>query len=118
MAATQIVSHVVPFQQSVPATESITQFEIGALLSLHARLAQLKSQVESAEESIICRLRAGAAVEPGQHAAEVGRNLRRSPSWKNIARRLAKRLGLDPDQYCSNVIAHTKPSESFSLEIS
>ena len=113
--ATKSIPFVVPAQH-LPA-EPITQFELGALLSLNARLAQLKSQVESAEESIIARLRAGAAVEPGPRTAEVKRNLRRTPSWKNIARRLAKRLGLDPDQYYGNVIAHTKPSENFSLEI-
>lgn len=114
MQSTQTVPHVIAFPQTSPV-EKITQLELDMLLNLRLRASQLETQIESAEKSIIDRLRGGTIVEDGNHVAEVKRTARRSPAWKQITRRLAKRLGLDPDQYCSNVIAHTKPSESFSL---
>jgi hypothetical protein len=58
MVSTQIVSHVVPFPQLVPANQ-ISQIELALLLSLRGRLSQLESQIATAEESLRARLEAG-----------------------------------------------------------
>ena len=116
--ASQIVSSVVPFPQSVPAKEPITQLEIELLLSLRGRLAQLQSQVETEEAAFRARLEAGASVEPGARGAELKESWRRNVSWKSVCIRLAKRLRLDGAAYCARVLASTKPTRSVSLEIS
>jgi hypothetical protein len=116
MAASQIVPQVVPFPQSVPAVQ-ISQLELIALLSLRNRLAQLEQQVESAEECIKARLQAGAAVEPGVYTAEVKDAGRRNVAWKSVAARLAKKLGYDPVAYCARVLAGTKPTPGFRLDV-
>jgi hypothetical protein len=118
MAATQIVSHVVPFPQSVPATEPITQLEIELLMSLRNRLAQLKTQVETEEDAFRARLESGAQIEPGARRIELKENWRRNVSWKSVAIRLAKRLKMNGAVYCARVLASTKPTKSVSLEIS
>jgi hypothetical protein len=118
MAATQIVSHVVPFPQSVPATEPITQLELELLLSLRNRLAQLEAQVAAEEATFTARFEAGAPVEPGTHRVELKESWRRNVSWKSVAIRLAKRLKMNGAVYCARVLARTKPTRSVSLEIS
>jgi hypothetical protein len=116
MAATQIVSHVVPFPQSVPP-QQISQTELVLVLSLRGRLAQLQSEVEKAEQDIKSRLQAGASVESGDHFAELKTSSRRNVSWKDVAKRLAIRLKLDAEAYCDRVLAATRPTKSVSLEI-
>lgn len=116
MEATQIVSHVVPFPQLVPANQ-ISQVELQLLLSLRGRLSQLQSQVATAEESLKQRLRAGALVEPGDHIAELKENLRRNVAWKVISARLARRLKLGGMRYCEQILERTKPTKTVSLEI-
>ena len=116
MQATQIVSHVVPFPQSVPANQ-ISQTELKLLLSLRGRLSQLESQIATAEESLKARLEAGASVEPGDHSAELKQHSRRNVSWKVVAARLARRLKLDGEAYCERVLAATRPTKTVSLEI-
>jgi hypothetical protein len=116
--ATQSVPVVVPFPQSVPAKEPITQLEIELLLSLRGRLAQLHEQVSTEEAAFQARLEAGASVEPGAHGAELKESWRRNVSWKSVCIRLAKRLRLDGAAYCARVLASTKPTRSVSLEIS
>jgi hypothetical protein len=116
MEATQIVSHVVPFPQSVPANQ-ISQIELALLLSLRGRLTQLEKQIETAEESLKERLQTGATVEPGDHTAELKENSRRNVSWKDVAKRLADRLKLDGEMYCARVLAATRPTKTVSLEL-
>src|SRR6185437_7862415 len=112
-----VESAVLQFPKQTP-TDCISQQELSGLLSARTTLAKLQEHVDTLETSLLARLRAGSAVDEGDLSAEVKRSTRRSPAWKEIVKRLAGRLGLDGDAYCSNVIAHTKPSESFSLEIS
>ena len=69
--ATQTVPHVVPFPQSVPAVEQISQAELALLLSLRGRLKQLQSDIAAEEESLKNRLQAGAVIEPRDHTAEL-----------------------------------------------
>jgi hypothetical protein len=116
MEATQIVSHVVPFPQLVPANQ-VSQVELQLLLSLRGRLSQLQSQVATAEESLKQRLQAGAIVEPGDHIAELKENLRRNVAWKVISARLALRLKLGGMRYCEQILARTKPTKTVSLEL-
>jgi hypothetical protein len=113
--ATQTLPHVVPFPQSVPATEPISQIELQLLLSLRGRLKQLQEEIAAEEESLKTRLESGAEVEAGDHFAELKENSRRNVSWKVVVCRLAERLGYDPDAYTSSVLTHTKPTRSISL---
>ena len=117
MAATQIVSHVVPFPQSVPAVESISQLEIELVLSLRGRLKRLETEVANAEASLKTRLEKGAIVEPGDHIAELKESFRRNVSWKEVSVRLARRLKLDGEAYCNRVLAATKPTRTVSLDV-
>jgi hypothetical protein len=118
--ATQIlaVPQVISFP-AVNAPEKITQAEIELLLSLHGRAAQLEKQINAAESSIMARLSIGASVEDGQHAASVKESSRRSVAWREISERLAIRAfgQKKGEMYCPRVLASTKPSKSFSLEI-
>jgi hypothetical protein len=106
--ATQIVqqSAVIPFR-AVQIPQTITQTE-------------LEPQIESAEASILTRLRTGASVEDGQHSASIKESSRRSVSWREVAERLAIRAfgQTKGEMYCPRVLASTKPSKSFSLQIS
>jgi hypothetical protein len=104
---------VVPFL----APKGVAQLELAMLLSLRSRLHQLQEQVESAEKSIKTRLETGAMLEPGDHRAELKENFRRNVSWKDVTVRLAKRLKMDGEAYCSKVLNSTKPTRSVSLVI-
>ena len=117
--ATQTVPHVVSFPQSVPAVEvkEIAQQELIHYIDACNTLDALQKHADALESSILARLRAGATVESGVHVAEVKRNTRRNPAWKDAARALAKTLGFDVDEYCSNVLAQTPPSISYSLNV-
>ncbi|MGH9682299.1 MAG: hypothetical protein ACRD4S_01635 [Candidatus Acidiferrales bacterium] len=115
MAASHSISHVVPFPQPIPAVEKITQAELSHFVIVRNTLELLRDETEAIERDLLARLDSGAAVQSGIHIAEVKENIRRSPSWKEIVKRLAQRLDLDPDAYCSNVIAHTKPTRTVSL---
>jgi hypothetical protein len=106
---------VISFPAAVQIPQPFTQIELELLLSLRGRAAQ----IETAETSILARLRSGAAVEEGEHTASAKESNRRSVSWREVAERLAirafgKRKG---ELYCPSVLASTKPSPSFSLEV-
>jgi hypothetical protein len=98
-------------------TDQISQDELSEFVAAQKTLSKLQQHVDTLQFSLLARLRSGAAVEDGEHTAEVARSVRRSQSWKNVTRRLAKRLGIDPDAFCSRVIARTKPSESFAIKV-
>jgi hypothetical protein len=118
MAATQTISvpsAVLQFPQ-VPA-DQISQQELSEFIGARRTLEKLQKHVDRLEEGILARVRAGVEIEPVRLCVEAKRSTRRSPSWKEIVKRLAGRLGMDGDAYCSNVISHTKRSESFSLGI-
>jgi hypothetical protein len=109
--------HVVQFPQSESAKETISQTELGLLLSLRGRLKQLQEQIATEEDSLKTRLAAGAVIEPGDHTAELKENPRRNVSWKDVAIRLANRLKWDGEMYCARVLAATKPTKTVSLEV-
>jgi len=116
MATQQTVPHslsVVPF----PAVEPITQLELTVFLSLRGRLRQLEEQVKQAEQSIKTRLENGAALEPGDHHAELKENFRRNVAWKAVVIRLANRLRMDGENYCAKVLNSTKPTRTISVVI-
>jgi predicted phage gp36 major capsid-like protein len=100
-----------------PALQAITQLELAVLLSLRGRLSQLEEQVEAAEQSIKARLETGAALESGDHRAELKENFRRNVSWKDVVVRLAERLKMDGEAYCAKVLSSTKPTRSVSLVV-
>ena len=104
-------------QRKAPATDSITQLELGLLISLRGRLKQIQDQVATAEESLKKRLAVGAVVEPGDHAAELKENFRRNVAWKAVVFCLALRLKMDGEAYCDRVLAATKPTKTVSLEL-
>jgi hypothetical protein len=105
------------FPQSESAKETISQTELGLLLSLRGRLKQLQEQIATEEESLKTRLQAGAILEPGDHTAELKENNRRNVSWKDVAIRLANRLKWDGEMYCARVLAATKPTKTVSLDV-
>ena len=116
MATQQTVPHslsVVPF----PAVEPIPQLELTVFLSLRGRLHQLEEQVRQAEQSIKARLENGAALEPGDHRAELKENFRRNVTWKAVVIRLAERLGMNGETYCARVLNSTKPTRTISVVI-
>lgn len=117
MAATQSIPHVVPFPQSVPAKEPISQLELELLLALRSRLAKLEEQIADEEAALQARLEAGAVVEAGAHRAELKEGFRRNVSWKSVCIRLARRLKLDGQAYCARMLAATKPSRTVTLEV-
>jgi hypothetical protein len=106
-----------PFVVQFPAPQTITQLELATLLSLRGRLHQVEKQVEEAEQSIKTRLAAGAILEPGDHRAELKENFRRNVSWKDVVVRLAERLRMNGEAYCTKVLSSTKPSRTVSLVI-
>jgi hypothetical protein len=118
--ATQIVQQyaAIPFP-AVRIPQTVTQNELELLLSLRDRAAKLENEIDSAEASILARLRTGASVEDGTHAASVKEASRRSVSWRDVAERLAIRAfgHKKGELYCPRVLASTKPSKSYSLEI-
>src|SRR5258708_5569994 len=66
----------------IPFPQTISQLEIGLLVSLRNRVAQLEAQVKESEDSIKARLEAGATVEAGDRRAELKENFRRNVAWK------------------------------------
>lgn len=114
MATSKVTPFVSPTQVS---PQQISQVELTLILSLRGRAKQLSDQIEAAEKSLTARLQSGAAIEPGDHSAEVKECLRRNVSWKDVASRLARRLGYDADVYCSRVLVATKPNRSLSLVV-
>jgi hypothetical protein len=119
MATHTVAQHprVVQFPQAESAKETISQTELGLLLSLRGRLKQLQEQIATEEQSLKTRLQAGAVVEPGDHTAELKENSRRNVSWKDVAIRLATRLKMNGEAYCDRVIAATKPTKTISLDV-
>jgi len=97
--------------------ETISQEELGLLLSLRGRLKQLQEQIATEEESLKTRLAAGAIVQTGDHFAELKEHSRRNVAWKSVVIRLALRLKLDGEAYCDRVLAATKPTKTVSLEV-
>lgn len=117
MATTTLATPSSVLQFPHVPSDQISQSELAELIGAQKTLAALQKYADTLESTLLARLRSGATVETGEYTAEVKRSTRRSPSWKEIVKRLAGRLGMDGDAYCSNVIARTKPSESFSLEV-
>lgn len=106
-----------PLAAQAASARPITQHEITDLIELRNVQAEIEKCVNAKESDLLTRLLAGAPVQPGVHVADAKKNYRRSPAWKDVARELAEMHGLDADAFCSQVIAGTKPSESFSLEV-
>jgi hypothetical protein len=116
MASFKVTALPVPAQAD-PAAKTVTQQELIYLIELRNVQSEIEKCVSTKEQDILGRLLAGADVQPGVHVADAKKNARRSPAWKDVARELAEMHGLDADAFCSQIIAATKPSESFSLEI-
>ena len=111
-------TNVVPIKfPSSPQT--ITQLEISLILELRRRADRLQQQIDDAEQSIRVRLEVDAGVEPGQRAAFLKDNLRRTVAWWEVSERLADRLyGCGTGSgYCDRVLHSTKPNRTVSLAI-
>src|SRR5260370_3355305 len=66
----------------IPFPQTISQLEIGLLVSLRNRLAQFEAQVKESEDSIKARLEAGAPLESGSHTAKLESHFRRHVAWE------------------------------------
>jgi hypothetical protein len=119
MATATIAAPAVISFPAVKIPQTVTQTELELVRALRGRAAQLEAQIDSAEASILARLRTGASVEEGQHSASIKESSRRSVSWREVAERLALRAfgQKKGEMYCPRVLASTKPSKSYSLEI-
>jgi hypothetical protein len=116
--ATQTVSHVIVFPQSVPAVvEVISQVELELILSLRARLTKLEEEASAAETSLKTRLEAGASVESGDHTATLKESYRRNVAWKAVVVRLAERLKMNGEAYARRVLSATKPTRHVNVVI-
>lgn len=113
----QSKSPVVSFPGS--PVEPITQLELAAVLSLRNRARQISEQVADAEASIRVRLELHAAVEDGEHSAELKELSRRNVAWRVVAERLADRVfGTGKgDGYCERVLHATRPTRTVNLVI-
>lgn len=110
MAATQIVSHVVPFPQSVPASPAVvTQDKLTHFKALTQRIEALEAESKQIEAEIRASLESGAAVEPGIFRAFLKTTERRNVSWKEVVER---ELG---EGYAKRVLAATKPDPTTRL---
>ena len=116
-SATKVIAFPVD-SQVLPAVEKISQSQLSEYVEARNVLARLQVRVDEMEESLKTRLEAGADVQPGVHVASLKENLRRNVAWKEVTMRLAERLEYEPEAYCSNVLAHTKPSRTISLVVS
>lgn len=120
MQATQTVSApsaVLQFPKAIPVVEAITQAELRELIEFQNLRIQLEARISAIEAGIKTRLESGAAVESGTHIASLKESFRRNVSWKLIVIRLASRLGLDGEAYASNVLVHTKPTRTVTVEV-
>ena len=118
MQATQTVpapSAPLQFPKVHPAV--ITQAELVELIEHQNLLSQLDAKVQTLESAIKARLEAGATVQPGVHIANLKKSFRRNVAWKDVVLRLAEKLGYDPEAYASNVLTHTTPTPTVSLEV-
>ena len=111
-----------PSPAQVPETphkppQEITQGDLSYILATRMEVDRLKANLAEAEESVKSRLEAGASVAYGAFRARLKENLRRNVAWKSVVVRLANRLGLNGEAYCSNVLGNTKPTRVVSLHI-
>ena len=111
-----------PSPKQVPETphkppQEITQGDLSYILATRMEVDRLKTNLAEAEESVKSRLEAGASVQYGAFRTWLKENLRRNVAWKSVVVRLANRLGLNGEAYCSNVLGNTKPTRVVSLHI-
>ncbi len=116
MATAKVTPFAIP-TQLLPAVEKITQSQLSEFVETRNVLARLQERVNEMEENLLARLEAGAEVQPGVHVAELKEGSRRNVAWKEVAMRLAEKLRYDSAAYCSNVLAHTKPSRTVSVVV-
>jgi hypothetical protein len=116
-SATKIIS-IAAFPQALPAVEKISQSELSDFVEARNLLAQLQARVDEMESGLKARLEFGAPVQPGVHVASLKEGSRRNVAWKDVTMRLAERLEYEPEAYCANVLAHTKPTRTISLQVS
>lgn len=116
-SAIESIQFVAPAQQ-VPSVQKITQSQLIEFIEARNVLARLQDRVNEMQESLRTRLESGADVQPGVHVAALKEGSRRNVAWKEIVMRLAAKLKYDPEAYCSNVLLHTKPARTISLEVS
>jgi hypothetical protein len=106
---------VIPF--SKPAPQQISQYDLVEYLYLKKRAREAKEQFEAKEADLRARLESKAEIEEGVHVVSLEETSRRSVAWKDVVVRLAERLKMDGAAYCANVLAHTKPTKTISLEV-
>lgn len=119
--ATSLITQrrVVEFPQSAEKIQqTITQAELREFIEFNNLSVQLEERIKTLSLGLRTRLESGAVVEPGIHVASLKENCRRSVSWKDVVIRLAGRLGMDGDAYCSRVLTATKPTRTVSVVVS
>jgi hypothetical protein len=108
----------VEFPQSAEKIQqTITQAELCEFIEFQNLRVQLEERIKTLSLGLRTRIESGATVESGVHVATLKESSRRNVGWKDVVIRLAGRLGLDGETYCSNVLAHTKPTRTLTVEV-
>ena len=96
---------------TLPQTQTITQFDLVRFASLTAQIDSLKSEHADLEQELTNALDSGVEVEPGAHTAQLKTTERRTVSWKAVVIRL-KGSG-----YASRILSCTKPKTYTKLVV-
>lgn len=113
-------AEVIPFPvpaQAIPATQIIPQESLAEIIATRQQIEALETKLKAAEGEVRAQLEAGGEVEAGLFRAYIKASERRNVAWKDVVVRLADRLGLNGEAYCSNVIEHTKPTITTRLVV-
>jgi len=125
MATQQIVSSVVsqsksavvPFPAPTPVTQQISQVDLEEYILLKRCAREAQERFDTKDADLRLKLETGSAVEKGVHVARLEERFRKNVSWKDVVIRLADRLNLCGEAYCTKVLNSTKPTRSVSLVI-
>jgi len=96
---------------SLPQSQTITQFDLVRHVSLSNQIEALKAEQSELERQLIASLSNGAEVEPGNHTAQLKTSERRNVAWKDVVIRL-KGSG-----YVSRILSCTKPKTFLKLVV-
>jgi hypothetical protein len=81
----------------------IPQATLAAILKRRTRIADLQTDLDQLENTLLSKLKAGFELAPGALAARIKKWERRSVAWRKVCER---ELG---EEYCQRVFNATKP---------
>lgn len=91
--------------------KKITQKDLRNFTVLENKIAEITTEFRDVRDEIITKLAAGMKIETGDRTASIKLVERRNVSWRQVVIRI-KSLG-----YVNRILAATKPSTFFKLEV-